>query len=371
MSAHFKTPAIGGASLVEDHQLDARIAVIGVGGAGSNIIDSLIDRGISDAVQTIAINTDVQALNRSRAGRRYKLGADMTCGRGTGSDPDKGRELALFHRDQIGELLGGFDLVFVVAGMGGGTGSGAAPIIAGTLRETGALVVSVGTAPFGFEGKRRGRVARQAHEALLDCSDAVVVLRNDQLLRVANQQTRFRDAMRLVDNHVSEILQGVVGILARPGSVNVDFADLRAILEDQGEAMFAVGHGAGDHRIHDALVQVLNVPLLQDRYLDAAQAVMVFIECREEPGLKELSDMVEQIQAEAHPDVNLIWGWCVHDDLPQDVRLTLLATGFPASGGHATSGWGDRDGSWRVQDRASHSKGHGGHGSPDLFRPLD
>lgn len=349
-------------------QLDAKIAVVAVGGAGANILDTLIDRGCGQYVTTVAINTDKQALARSKAQRRLVLGADITLGRGTGADPNKGRELALLARDAVGEHLSGFDMVFVVAGLGGGTGSGAAPVIAEALRETGALVVSVGTWPFSFEGRRRGRTARTAHEQFITVSDSVFILRNDQLMYVADESTKLKDAMKLVDNHVADVLDGVVGVLGRAGAVNVDFADVRAILSGQGEAFFAVGRGAGNHRVQDALMEILDARLARDHSLDRAKGVLLYLECKTEPTLQELSDLVEQVQSEAHPDVNLIWGWNVREDLASEVRLTLMATGF-ASTAQAGFTLGER--LTRTNGNNGGYRGVSSETAPPVFTPME
>jgi cell division protein FtsZ len=311
----------------EDISTGARIKVIGVGGAGGNALNTMIQSGLT-GVEFIAMNTDSQDLRRSLAPRRFQLGAQLTKGLGAGANPEVGREAALEDRDRIAELIVGADMVFITAGMGGGTGTGAAPVIAQVARECGALTVAVVTRPFAFEGKRRRRQAQDGIDALQSCVDTLITIPNQRLINMANERTAMKDAFRMADEVLLQAVKGVADLINYQGEVNVDFADVRTIMQGKGVALMGVGTAAGDHKTVEAAQRAISSPLLDEVTMVGATSVLINITGGRDLTLYEAHEALTLIQEEAHEDAQVIFGWVIDDSLKDEVRVTVIATGF-------------------------------------------
>jgi cell division protein FtsZ len=311
----------------EDAPVGARIKVIGVGGGGGNAVNTMISAGLS-GVEFIAMNTDAQDLRRSLAPRRFQLGAQLTKGLGAGANPEVGREAALEDRDRIAELVVGADMVFVTAGMGGGTGTGAAPIIAQVARECGALTVGVVTRPFGFEGKRRRRQAQEGIEALAANVDTLITIPNQRLVSMANERTSMKDAFRMADEVLLQAVKGVSDLINYQGEVNVDFADVRTTMMGKGVALMGVGMAGGDHKAAEAAQRAISSPLLDDVSMVGATSVLINLSAGRDLTLYEAHEALTLIQEEAHEDAQVIFGWVIDESLQDEVRVTVIATGF-------------------------------------------
>lgn len=325
----------GGASLV----------VLGVGGGGCNAVDTMVARGVM-GVETVAVNTDAQALGKSAAQRRFQLGRDLTRGLGAGARPEVGRDAALADRERLAELVHGRDLVFVVAGLGGGTGTGAAPVVAEVCREAGALTVGIATLPFGFEGRRRARVARDGLAKLAEQVDTLITIPNDRLLSLSNGTTRMQDAFGMVEDVMVRGVGAVSSLVRGAGRINVDFADVRTVMGARGPALLGVGDGQGDHRLLRATHAAIASPLLEDAALGGARHVLLNIRGPGDLGLHEVSEAATLVQEVCDDEVNLIWGWVVDDALDDCVEVTVLATGFGQTAAHPV------DGAWRRGETA-------------------
>lgn len=302
----------------------AKIRVVGVGGGGGNAINNMILQGM-EGVEFIVVNTDAQDLQRSRAVQKFQLGSD---GLGAGGDPDKGRECALEDRDRLTELVEGCDMVFIAAGMGGGTGTGAAPIVAQIAKECGALTVAVVTRPFSFEGNKRRKQADLGIENLRQCVDTLITIPNQRLLAITNEKTTVREAFEKADRVLYQAVKGVSDLINISGQVNVDFADVKSIMENKGIALMGVGQAANEDRVMLAAQQAINSPLLSEVSLSGARSVLVNLTSSSNMGLLEMSEASQMIEEEAHEDVNLIWGWIVDEDMGDEVRVTVIATDF-------------------------------------------
>ncbi len=311
----------------EDVPTGARIKVIGVGGGGGNAINTMIAAGLT-GVEFIAMNTDAQDLRRSLAPRRFQLGAQLTKGLGAGANPEVGREAALEDRDRIAELVVGADMVFVTAGMGGGTGTGAAPVIAQVARECGALTVGVVTRPFGFEGKRRRRQASEGIEALSANVDTLITIPNQRLISMANDRTSMKEAFRLADEVLLQAVKGVSDLINYQGEVNVDFADVRTTMSGKGVALMGVGMASGDHKTVEAAQRAISSPLLDDVSMVGATSVLINLTADKDLTLYEAHEALTLIQEEAHEDAQVIFGWVIDESLKNEVRVTVIATGF-------------------------------------------
>ncbi|HMV70026.1 MAG TPA: cell division protein FtsZ [Myxococcota bacterium] len=311
----------------EDVAAGARIKVIGVGGAGGNAINTMIASGLN-GVEFIAMNTDAQDLRRSLAPRRFQLGAQLTKGLGAGANPEVGREAALEDRDRIAELVVGADMVFITAGMGGGTGTGAAPIIAQVARECGALTVAVVTRPFGFEGKRRRRQAQEGIEALQGNVDTLITIPNQRLISMANERTSMKDAFRMADEVLLQAVKGVADLINYQGEVNVDFADVRTIMSGKGVALMGVGIASGEHKTVEAAQRAISSPLLDEVSMVGATSVLINLTGGRDLTLYAAHEALTLIQEEAHEDAQVIFGWVIDDTLKDEVRVTVIATGF-------------------------------------------
>ena len=308
----------------------ARIKVIGVGGAGGNAVNTMIQAGLS-GVEFIAMNTDAQDLRRSLAPHRFQLGSQLTRGLGAGAKPEVGREAAMEDRDRIAELVVGADMVFVTAGMGGGTGTGAAPIIAQVARECGALTVGVCTRPFFFEGKRRRRQAEEGIEALTANVDTLITIPNQRLVAMASERTSMRDAFNMADEVLLQGVKGVSDLINCQGMVNVDFADVSTIMGGKGVALMGVGSASGEHKTVEAAQLAISSPLLDDVSIVGATSVLINITGNSNLTMYEMHEASSLIQEEAHEDAEVIWGWVIDDSMEDEVRVTVIATGFEES----------------------------------------
>ena len=313
--------------LVETELSGAKIKVIGVGGGGNNAVNTMIEAGLM-GVEFIAVNTDAQDLKRSLASRRFQLGNQLTKELGAGANPEVGREAALEDRERLSELLVGADMVFVTAGMGGGTGTGAAPVIAQVAKEVGALTVAVVTRPFWFEGKKRRRQAEEGVESLKAVVDTLITIPNQRLISMANERTTMKEAFQLADEVLLQAVKGVSDLINYEGIVNVDFADVRTTMADKGVALMGVGTASGEHKTVEAAQRAISSPLLDEVSIAGATSVLINITGNTELTMYEINEASSLIQEEAHEDVNVIWGWVVDESMTDEVRVTVIATGF-------------------------------------------
>ena len=307
--------------------IGARIKVIGVGGGGGNAINTMV-AGRLEGVEFIAANTDVQALAANKADVKIQIGKGTSRGLGAGANPDRGREAALEARDQIAEALSGADMVFVTAGMGGGTGTGGAPIVADIARQSGALTVGVVTKPFLFEGNRRRKQAEQGLSELKAAVDTLIVIPNQRLISVAGENVSLADAFKRADEVLLHAVQGISDIITVHGLVNVDFADVRTIMGEQGMALMGTGHASGERRAVEAMQAAISSPLLEDVTLDGAMGLLVNITGGPSLTLYEVNEAVTLAQTAADPDANIIFGSVVDERMGDEVKITVIATGF-------------------------------------------
>jgi cell division protein FtsZ len=304
----------------------AQIRVVGVGGGGSNAVNRMIEEGIS-GVEFIAVNTDAQALMLSDAPRRVRIGDKLTRGLGVGGNPELGHEAAEESVDELYEVLKGSDMVFITAGMGGGTGTGAAPVIAKIAREMDALTIGVVTRPFSFEGKRRSEVAATGIEALKEEVDTLIVIPNDRLLEIVEKRVALKDAFSVADDVLRQGIQGISELITVPGLINLDFADVRAVMSEGGAALMAVGRASGDNRAAEAAQQAVSSRLL-DITIDGARGILFNVTGGEDLSLYEVNEAASIIKETAHPDVNLIFGAVIDEAMEDEIRITVIATGF-------------------------------------------
>jgi cell division protein FtsZ len=305
----------------------AKIKVIGVGGGGGNAINTMIESRL-EGVDFIAANTDIQALESNQAPMKIPLGGALTKGLGAGANPEVGRSAALEDITHLTEVLSGADMVFVTAGMGGGTGTGAAPIIAQVARECGALTVGVVTKPFTFEGRKRRRQAEEGIATLQACVDTLITIPNDRLLAVAGQKTTMLDAFRKADEVLLNAVQGISDLITIPGLINVDFADVRTIMKDMGRALMGTGRAVGERRALEAAQQAISSPLLEDVSITGATGILINITGGPDLTLFEVNEASTLIQEAAHEDANIIFGSVIDANLVDEVRITVIATGF-------------------------------------------
>ena len=315
----------------------AKIKVIGVGGGGNNAVNRMIEAEVQ-GVDFIAVNTEIQVLDKSNAGEKIQIGEKVTKGLGAGAKPEIGEQAAEESRDDLIRSLSGADMVFVTAGMGGGTGTGAAPVVAQCARELGALTVAVVTKPFTIEGKVRMRNAIEGIEKLKESVDAILIVPNDKLLGVIDKKTSVKDAFKTADDVLRQGIQGISDLITVPGIINLDFADVRTIMSDQGEALMGIGVGTGDNRASDAATMAINSPLLE-RSIDGAKGIIISITGNEDLGLFEINEASQIITEAADPDANIIWGTSVDPNLGDDtVKITVIATGFESKKNRGTVG---------------------------------
>ena len=304
----------------------ATIKVIGVGGAGNNAVNRMIEAGIKN-VEFIAVNTDRQALNLSKASSKIQIGEKLTRGLGAGANPDIGTQAAEESRAEIAEVLKGADMVFVTAGMGGGTGTGAAPIVAATAKELGILTIGVVTKPFTFEGKKRLAQAERGVAALKGRVDTLVVIPNDKLLQVIDRKTSIVEAFRMADDVLRQGVQGISDLISVPGLINLDFADVKTIMLNQGMAHMGIGSASGENRAEDAAKQAIQSPLLETS-IEGAKGVIINITGGSDIGLHEANTAAELVQRNADPEANIIFGTVTDDSLGDEIQITVIATGF-------------------------------------------
>ena len=305
----------------------ARIKVIGVGGGGGNAVDRMVAAGLQ-GIEFIAANTDAQALASSAAPVQLQIGAKLTRGLGAGADPTVGRQAALEDTDQLIGALDGADMVFVTTGLGGGTGTGAAPVIASLASELGALTVAVVTKPFGFEGKRRAEQAASGLVELRKCVDTVITIPNDRLLSTIDPTTSVTEAFVKADDVLRQAIQGISDLILTPGLINLDFADVKTIMSRQGLTIMGTGVADGNNRAVEAARRAVSSPLLEDVSVDGAHGIVVNVTGGEDLGLMEVSAAAAVIQEAAHEDANIIFGAVVDPTMDGEVKITVIATGF-------------------------------------------
>lgn len=312
---------------VDDSGTKARIKVIGVGGGGGNAINRMISSSL-EGVTFIVANTDVQALRENAAPFKYQIGSKLTKGLGAGSDPEVGKKAAMEDDDMITEMVQDAEMVFIAAGMGGGTGTGAAPVIAEKAKELGALTVAVVTKPFLFEGSFRLRQAELGLASLNDVVDTLITIPNQRLLSIVSKQTSMLEAFSLADDVLTQAVQGISDLITIPGLINLDFADVRTIMSDMGVALMGTATAAGDQRAVEAAQKAIASPLLDDITIDGARGVLINITGGRDLGLHEISEASSIIQEAAHPDANIIFGAVIDENMHDEVRITVIATGF-------------------------------------------
>src|SRR3954454_8119331 len=320
----------------------AVIKVVGVGGGGVNAVNRMIDAGLK-GVEFIAVNTDAQALLMSDADIKLDIGRDLTRGLGAGSDPEGGRNAAETHHDEIDEMVKGADMVFITAGEGGGTGTGAAPVIAEIAHNAGALTIGVVTRPFSFEGRRRAVQADSGIQRLKEKVDTLIVIPNDRLLSVANEKTSVLNAFKMADEVLLQGVSGITNLITTPGLINTDFADVKMVLSNAGSALMGIGQSSGDNRAVSAAKQAISSPLLESA-IDGARGVLLNITGPSSMSLFEMNAAAEIIHGVAHQDANIIFGTVIDDEMGDEVKVTVIAAGFdrwdgvksPALGGPET-----------------------------------
>ena len=307
----------------------ANIKVIGVGGGGNNAVNRMVDNQIK-GVQFIAVNTENQVLELSKADVTIQIGEKVTKGLGAGANPQVGEEAAQESREEIIKALEGADMVFVTAGMGGGTGTGAAPIVAECAKEVGALTVGVVTKPFAFEGKRRRAAAEKGIEFLTQKVDTIIVIPNDKLLQVVDKKCTITDAFSKADDVLRQGIKGISDLIQIPGLINLDFADVKTIMTEQGEALMGIGVGEGENRAADAAKMAINSPLLETS-IDGAKGILLNISGSSDLSIFEVNEAAEIISDAADPDANIIFGSVIDESLGDKVQITVVATGFNSS----------------------------------------
>jgi cell division protein FtsZ len=318
----------------ETSRTGARIKVIGVGGGGGNAVSRMVRDGF-DGVQFIVANTDVQALRANAAPIRVQLGEKLTKGLGAGADPSVGRHAALEDTDKLIQAIDGADLVFVTAGLGGGTGTGGAPVIASLASELGALTIAVVTRPFTFEGRKRAAQAEQGLEELRDCVDSVITIPNERLLNTIDRKTPLLDAFATVDDVLRQAIQGISDLILLPGLINLDFADVKTIMTGMGVAVMGTGVGQGENRAMEAARKAISSPLLEDASIDGARGVIINVTGGSDLSLAEVHEASTVIHEAAHEEANIIFGAVIDPRLDGQVKITVIATGFDRPGARA------------------------------------
>ena len=314
---------------IEDLEVDlsAKIKVIGVGGGGGNAVNTMIASKLC-GVDFVIANTDMQALEASLAPHKIQLGKEITRGLGAGANPEVGRKAALEDTDMISDLIGDADMVFITAGMGGGTGTGGAPIIAKIAKDKGALAVAVVTKPFLFEGKRRAIQADAGIKELKETVDTLITIPNQRLLNVVGKQTSLKDAFKIADEVLKQAVKGISDLITVPGLINLDFADVKTIMSEMGMALMGVGVAKGDNRAVEAAQRAISSPLLEESSIEGARGVLINITGSSDLTLYEINDAATIINESAHEDAHIIFGSVIDDSMGEDVRVTVIATGF-------------------------------------------
>src|SRR5438477_1265391 len=326
----------------------AVIRVVGVGGAGLNALHRMMDAGISQ-VEFVAVNTDIQQLQMSDAQTKIHIGRELTQGLGSGADPEIGRRAAEEGYDQIKHALRGSDMVFVTAGEGGGTGSGAAPVVARIAREVGALTVGIVTTPFKFEGTKRSAAAEAGVAALRESCDTTIVIPNNRLLEVLDKSTSMLEAFRIADDVLRQGVQGICDLITMPGLINLDFADVRTIMSDAGTALMGIGFATGENRAREAADRALRSPLI-DTELVGARGILLSIAGGDDLSLYEVNEAAEVVRAAATDDTNIIFGATIDERLTGQIWITVVATGLGPARRRGLAGAGSSAGSWRRRD---------------------
>ncbi len=311
----------------EEKLLGASIKVFGIGGAGCNAVNRMIESGI-EGVEFLAANTDVQALRQSFAPVKLQLGAKLTKGLGAGANPDVGRQAALEDTEKIIELLDGADMVFITAGLGGGTGGGGAPIVASLSAELGALTVAVVTKPFSFEGNKRMEQADHALNELKEGADTVITIPNERLLTTVSAETTLSNAFRFADDVLRQAVQGISDLITIPGVINLDFADVKTIMTGMGMALMGTGIAEGDGRAETAARKAINSPLLEDTTIQGARGILINITGDQDMTLHEVSTASKIVQEAAHPEAHIIFGSVFDQEMQNKLKITVIATGF-------------------------------------------
>jgi cell division protein FtsZ len=312
---------------LEEEQLTAKIKVIGVGGGGGNAVNRMIETGIR-GIEFIVVNTDVQAMRASSAPIKLQIGNKLTKGLGAGANPEIGKQAALEDTDRILEALSGADMIFITTGMGGGTGTGAAPIIASLAAELGALTVAVVTKPFSFEGKRRRVQAEQGIRALRDTVDTLITIPNERLLNFVERATSLNEAFKIADDILRQAVQGIADLITVPGEINLDFADVRTIMHGMGMALMGTGVSSGEHRAVEAAQRAISSPLLEEASIEGAKGVLINITGGPDMTLFEVHEAASIIQEAADEEANIIFGTVIDPRMKDEVKVTVIATGF-------------------------------------------
>ena len=317
-------------TIVEENRCHAVIKVFGLGGGGGNAINTMIGEGLK-GVEFIAANTDAQALSKNHAPFKLQLGGKLTKGLGAGANPEVGREAALEDRGILREALAGADMVFLTAGLGGGTGTGGAPVVADVAREAGALTVAVVTKPFTFEGATRRRQAETGLKELRGIVDTILVIPNEKLLLIAGKEMRFLDAFRKVDEVLCQAVRGISELITRPGYINLDFADVKTVMSDSGVALMGTGVASGQNRAMAAAEKAISSPLLEDVSIRGARGVVINITGGPSLTLNEVNEAASLVQEEADEEANVIFGTVVEEAMGDEIKVTVIATGFESA----------------------------------------
>jgi cell division protein FtsZ len=339
----------------------ARIKVVGVGGGGSNAVNRMIDEGMA-GIEFVAVNTDAQALLLSNAPTRVRIGDKLTRGLGAGGNPEVGQKAAEESAEEIYEVLKGTDMVFIAAGIGGGTGTGAAPVLAQVAKEVGALTIGVVTRPFTFEGVKRAKSAEAGISRLKEVADTLIVIPNDRLLQVADKRASLQDSFKMADDVLRQGIQGISELITVPGLINLDFADVRTIMSEGGAALMAVGRASGEDRARTAAEMAISSQLL-DITIDGARGILFNVTGGADLSLFEVNQAAAIIKETAHPDVNLIFGAVIDPNLGDELRVTVIATGFEGTGNLR------RPSSHRTVTKAEGKKGAAMPAEADAFQP--
>ncbi len=326
-----ETPGAGKLKIsLEEEQLTAKIKVIGIGGGGGNAVNRMIQAGIK-GIEFLVTNTDVQAMRTSAAPMKIQIGAKLTKGLGAGANPEIGKQAALEDTDRILEALSGADMIFITTGMGGGTGTGAAPIIASLAAELGALTVAVVTKPFAFEGKRRRVQAEQGIRALRDTVDTLITIPNERLLSFVERATSLGEAFKIADDVLRQAVQGISDLITVPGEINLDFADVKTIMHGMGMALMGTGVSSGEHRAVEAAQRAISSPLLEEASIEGAKGVLINITGGTDMTLFEVHEAASVIQEAADEEANIIFGTVIDPKMKDEVKVTVIATGFDAA----------------------------------------
>ncbi|MBI5732199.1 MAG: cell division protein FtsZ [Candidatus Magasanikbacteria bacterium] len=308
----------------------AKIKVVGVGGSGGAAIHRMMQTKIK-GVEFIAINTDLQALNCLQSPAKIHIGKNITRGLGAGMNPDIGCKAAEESQEEIREALKGADMVFITCGLGGGTGSGAGPLIAEIARSNGALTIAVVTKPFSFEGRQRKEIADKAHQAFLEKVDTIITIPNDRVLQIIDKKTSLLEAFKIIDDVLRQGVQGISEIITVPGLINADFADVKAVMEDTGSALMGIGYGSGENRVMDAAKAAIASPLL-DLSIDGARGILFIVTGSSSIGMHEIAEAAKVVTGSADENAKVIWGTVIDDGLKDEVKITVIATGFERRG---------------------------------------